>query len=1417
MADDDLDLFGAFDDSSATLTVEEQAETSSSTQKRKEAPPTIESDEKSVSPPSKKPHNVKNREKTPQILSSRPASTALKVVEGKRIDATPVEGDKASSGVVSTGTQQKNLISFSVYPPDYEVKPTAGAAAKNPAKNYPFTLDPFQQQAVDYIEAGESVLVSAHTSAGKTAVAEYAIAKSLRDKQRVIYTSPIKALSNQKYRDLEEEFGDVGLMTGDITINPSATCLIMTTEILRSMLYRGSEVMREVAWVIYDEIHYMRDKERGVVWEESIILLPHKVRFVFLSATIPNSKEFAGWICHIHHQPCHVVYTDYRPTPLQHYLFPAGGSGLHLVVDEKGKFREDNFQKAIATLSASADDAASELASYGSNSKRRKAKSNPKKKVGTDVFRIVKLIMERQYDPVIIFSFSKRECESYALLMSKLDFNTEEEKQSVDQLFKNAMDSLSDDDRALPQVDSILPLLRRGIGIHHGGLLPILKEVIEILFGEGLLKCLFATETFSMGLNMPAKTVVFTNCRKYDGKDFRWITAGEYIQMSGRAGRRSLDARGIVIQMLSEQMEPQVAKGILYGQADPLFSTFHLGYNMLLNLMRVEDADPEYMIKQSFHQFQNEQAAPVLEEALERAKEEKDQIVIKNEEEVAQYYYLSRSLVRLKEDFLAIRNKPDYIVRFLNGGRLVKLYCPDSGDGTTKPKWDWGVVVNFTTKNASDSTSATPDTIVHVLLNCVVDNAATAKSNDATNGSTASELPKPAPEGMMGLSSSTSYEMKICPVPLEMLDLLSSLRVYIPKDLRTLESRQAVGKSVKEVTRRFPQGVPLLDPREDMDIQDEQFTRVIEKTVEAEKKLKESPFHEATDKEARFALYNLKMESEAKMRELERKIKESKSLVLRDDLRRRRRVLRRLEFVDKESVIQRKGRTACEVSTTDELLVTEMIFNGQFNDLSVNDTVALLSCLINTEKKKESDKPPQAESLEIPVRQLRETAQRIAKVMHDAKISIDVDEYAGAFNTSLVDVVIAWCQGAKFSQICKMSDAFEGTIIRCLRRLEELLRQLTLAAHSIGDIELEKKFDEGGKKLKRDIVFAASLYLYSFAMKVPMEIPVVVSPGLSSGRHVEALQSAHKHFTEDRLHKAKLSTGINVEYMVESNADAQDPECQHLPVERLVMIIGFVQTKELWGPVIDMLLAKWDARRQGRNLSILTFDNRGVGGSDAPWGRYTTSQMAQDTLSLLNHLGWESAHFVGISMGGMISIELAYSSPERVRSLSLLVSTRGRYIPDLRSLSPLLAAIFSPTQSGVVKNTVSLNYPADFLDRPIGDQDVRSILEQHYTTLPSRHAPPGYRALVCQGMAVQTHYVSDERLNSIAAAGFPVLIVGSMRDILIPPEESVKLLKRLPGDQVRAFFFKNGGHGIDTQFADEVADGLVGTMLRARL
>ena len=491
-------------------------------------------------------------------------------------------------------------------PPGHDyvpLKPPTG----EPAKTYPFNLDPFQQEAIMCISNNQSVLVSAHTSAGKTVTAEYAIAQSLKSKQRVIYTTPIKALSNQKYREFHEEFSDVGLVTGDVTINPSASCLIMTTEILRSMLYRGSEIMREVAWVIFDEIHYMRDKERGVVWEETIILLPDNVHYVFLSATIPNARQFAEWISHLHKQPCHVVYTDYRPTPLQHYIFPSGGDGIHLVVDEHGKFKEENFSKAMSVLGGGASDDPTD------DGKKKKANKGTNSQ--SSCFKVVKMIMERNFAPVIIFSFSKKECESYALAMSKLDFNTAEEKKLVDEVFQNAMMVLSEEDRALPQVQNVLPLLKRGIGIHHGGLLPILKETTEILFGEGLIKALFATETFAMGLNMPARTVLFTSAQKFDGKDFRWISSGEYIQMSGRAGRRGLDDKGIVILMIDEKMSASVGRNLVMGSADKLNSAFHLTYNMVLNLLRVEEINPEYMMERSFHQFQNYSNIPKLYES----------------------------------------------------------------------------------------------------------------------------------------------------------------------------------------------------------------------------------------------------------------------------------------------------------------------------------------------------------------------------------------------------------------------------------------------------------------------------------------------------------------------------------------------------------------------------------------------------------------------------------------------------------------------------------------------------------------------------------------------------------------------------------------------------------------------------------
>lgn len=384
-----------------------------------------------------------------------------------------------------------------------------------------------------------------------------------------------------------------------------------------------------------------------------------------------------------------MVYTDYRPVPLQHFVFPVGAEGLFLVVDEKGKFRDDNFQRAMSFLQAGAPGDAIEAGGSGGagGDKKQRNKGAGAKNLNSDLFKIIKLIMERGLDPCIIFSFSKKDCETYALQMARLDFNSEEEKMLVEKVFVSAMDSLSEDDKALPAVQTILPLLKNGVGIHHGGLLPILKEVIELLFQEGLIKCLFATETFSIGINMPAKTVVFTQTRKFDGKDFRWITSGEYIQMSGRAGRRGKDDKGIVIQMLDEKMEPDIAKNMIYGASDPLFSSYHVGYNMVLNMLRVEDANPENLIRSSFHQFQQERQAPELERQASELRNEAAAITVSAEDAVREYVAYSDLLLQKREEIARVAAQPAFCLPFLQSGRMVQVSCD-------RVEWGWGVVVN---------------------------------------------------------------------------------------------------------------------------------------------------------------------------------------------------------------------------------------------------------------------------------------------------------------------------------------------------------------------------------------------------------------------------------------------------------------------------------------------------------------------------------------------------------------------------------------------------------------------------------------------------------------------------------------------------------------------------------------------------
>ncbi|KPI88551.1 putative ATP-dependent RNA helicase [Leptomonas seymouri] len=936
----------------------------------------------------------------------------------------------------------------------------------DPAIEFPYELDTFQKASIDALEDGDSVLVSAHTSAGKTTVALYAIAKALREKKRVIYTSPIKALSNQKFREFSEKFDSVGLMTGDTTIKSDSDCLVMTTEILRSMLYRGTEMLREVGCVVFDEVHYMRDKSRGVVWEETISLLPEGCQYVFLSATIPNAREFADWVESIHPTTkVHVIHTDYRPVPLQHYLYPAGADGIFLIVDEKGKFRDDNFGKAMTSMGVEGGSNSNAGGSSGGGSAASGARGNQKgggrSRGGSSqsMMEIVKLVMDRNMYPVIVFSFAKAECERNALALSRLNFNNTEEDALVTEVFNNAMESLAEEDRKLPAIEHLLPLLKRGVGIHHSGLLPILKEVVEILFQAGLVKVLFSTETFSMGLNMPARTVVFTSVKKFDGEKNRYLTGGEYIQMSGRAGRRGLDRVGVVIAMVDEAVEPDTLKQLTGGGADVLLSSFHLTYNMVLNLLRVEDVDPEFMMKRSFAQFQRLRDKPALEEKSAALRKAVEEISVEHESAFRQYTICEEMIAKKKSEVDAILRQPKFLKNWVQSGRFVHITrASDQMD------FGWGICRAFAAKSASPDFSDPSSFSITASVICM--------KADVSNPAALAPCP---------VAEYTSERADLYTVTFDFSDVesLSTLKTNLPAQPDAEQGRAQVVQILSRLQREFGGNVPLLTSAQ-MGGEDAQLTKLQTQIANLQKQLSSNILVQSPSPalQEQFEQYKKKAALEAQLDQVKGELAGMSKAVFSEELKQMMRVLRRLDYIDKYNIILRKARVACEITTTDEneILLTELLFKGVLNSMETEMIVALLSCLVNVHRTPDGFSLPQ--EFEQPLKDLNEIVTRIATVSAESGLMQESSSVEKVL-PSLMEVTYLWAKGAKFVDLVSKTNAYEGEIVRMMRRLEEMLRQLASAARSpaIGSIELHDKFLKGIQLIKRDIVFASSLYL----------------------------------------------------------------------------------------------------------------------------------------------------------------------------------------------------------------------------------------------------------------------------------------------------------------------------------------------------
>ncbi|GAB3443573.1 DEAD/DEAH box helicase [Actinophytocola sediminis] len=489
------------------------------------------------------------------------------------------------------------------------------------AGQLPFELDPFQEQGCVALEDGHGVLVCAPTGAGKTVVGEFAVHLALAEGRKCFYTTPIKALSNQKYADLVDRYGqrEVGLLTGDSSINGNAPIVVMTTEVLRNMLYAGSATLDGLGYVVMDEVHYLADRFRGAVWEEVILHLPESVRLISLSATVSNAEEFGDWLVEVRGDTT-VVVDEHRPVPLWQHMMVTGRL-LDLFTGEDG----DGQPRINPNLLRRTEDVSSQAAWAGPRSRGRRTPPSraPRFRPPSRVDVVTRLDGAGLL-PAIVFVFSRVGCDAAVAQCTRsgLRMNTEAEVDEIRRIVDARTKELNDADLRVLGYWEWREALERGFASHHAGLLPAFKETVEELFLRGLVKVVFATETLALGINMPARTVVLERLVKYNGEAHVELTAGEYTQLTGRAGRRGIDVEGHAVVVWQPGVDPKIVAGLASTRTYPLRSSFRPAYNMAVNLVdRLGAQAARELLAQSFAQFQADRSVVGLARRIERNEE----------------------------------------------------------------------------------------------------------------------------------------------------------------------------------------------------------------------------------------------------------------------------------------------------------------------------------------------------------------------------------------------------------------------------------------------------------------------------------------------------------------------------------------------------------------------------------------------------------------------------------------------------------------------------------------------------------------------------------------------------------------------------------------------------------------------------
>lgn len=899
---------------------------------------------------------------------------------------------------------------------------------------YSFPLDDFQVRGCEAIEEGRGVLVAAPTGSGKTIVGEFAVHLALETGRKCFYTTPIKALSNQKYHDLVARYGPekVGLLTGDNVVNGEAPIVVMTTEVLRNMLYAGSRTLLGLGFVVMDEVHYLADRARGAVWEEVIIHLPESVALVSLSATVSNAEEFGEWLETVRGDTTTIV-EEKRPVPLYQHVM-VGKRLLDLFassdVDAAAGFVKEGAPVNDELIKVARDDwAANRMKDRRSPRGRSKPGQGGGRQVGNgrrvwipSRVDVIDRLDREGLLPAIVFIFSRVGCDAAVTqcLNANVRLTKPAERDEIYEFVQDACKHLPKDDLEVLGYHDFLDGLTRGVAAHHAGMLPKFKECVEELFLRGLCKVVFATETLALGINMPARTVVIEKLDKWNGETHAAMTPGEYTQLTGRAGRRGLDVEGHGVVLWQPGINPREVAGLASTRTYPLRSSFRPSYNMAVNLVHQFGRETSReLLEQSFAQFQADKAVVGLARQLR-----------KSEDALAGYREAATCHLGDFMEYADLRRRVNEAEKGASRARRADRR-----------------------EEALESLRhLKPGDVIQVPTGKFAGYAVVVDPGWSPDG--------PRPYVVTADRQARRLAMIDFPEPVVALG-----KIRIPKSFngRNPQMRRDLASALRSRTHDLAPPPPGKRP----DRRDQTRTHADDEISRLRDELRAHPCHECPDREdhARWAERYFKLDRDAQT--LKRRVEQRTNTVARQ-FDRVCDVLTALGYLDGDSVTE-QGAHLRRIYSEMDLLAAESMRHGLWDGLSPSELAAALSVLVF-----ESRRPDDASSPRIPGGQVREVVGEMVKLWGtlDALERDHKLDFLRQPDLGFAWVAYRWSEGDDLDDVLVVSDLAAGDFVRWMKQLIDLAGQVADAA--AGTL-LRETAREVVQRLRRGVVAYSSL------------------------------------------------------------------------------------------------------------------------------------------------------------------------------------------------------------------------------------------------------------------------------------------------------------------------------------------------------